>query len=332
MTTFFAGNAKTILIKKQVDADTPITDFTTALALRVYEWTKGPIRTLGKRSESDARTQAPGSNVQSIGPQITFGIYGRPSELDFIAEAWLGLNDDSSTVDPTTHIATPTQDTPYYSVLEVNPYGNVRYEGCRLTAGSVTAQDSGQTELRLTGLVWLSKSITAAVATPDPMPEPVVEVPFIFAEATVKYAGASQGRTSTFTWNINRTASRAQGDAGFTALAIVNGFLACDGSVTRYLANDDTIRAVDTGATDGTVPTSEVFTEGLSVLFTRGAGADQRQFLIASQEVAYLTDDVALNLDSTPFAEVIAFEHQPQTDVADNISIVTVNDKATPAG
>lgn len=332
MTDFFAGNAKTILIKKQDDDVTPVTDLSDAIALRVYEWTKGPVRTLGKRSESDRSSQAPGSNVQSIGPQITFGVYGRPSELDLIAEALLGLNDDSSSVDPTSHTATPTQNTPYYTILEVNDYGNVRYEGCRLTAGTATAQDTGETELKLTGLVWMAKSITSAVSAPDPMPEPVDEVPFIYAECRVKYNGSSQGRTSAFTWNFNRTATRAQGDNGFVALAITNGLLANDGSVTRYLADDAMIRAVDTGATDGTVPTAEVFTQGLAVLFNRGTGIDQRQFLITSEEVAYLTDEVALNLDGAPFAEVIAFEHEPQSDVADNVTMITVNDKPTPAG
>lgn len=330
MTTFFAGNAKTILIKKQVDAVTPITDFSNAIALRVYDWTKNPVRVIAPLSESDASSQVGASHVTGIAPGISFGVYGRPSELDLIAEALLGLNDDSATTTPTTHTATPTQNSPHYSILEVNEYGNVRYEGCRCTQASFTAQDTGETELKVTGITWEALSITSAVAAPDPMPVAAEELPFIYAEATVKYAAVSLGRTSQFTYNVNRNAQRAQGDHGFTALEIVLGKLQADGSVTRYLADDDTIRAVDTGSEAGTTPTAAIFTESFSVLFTRDGG--DLQFLMASQEVAYQTAEVALNLDGQPFAEVLAFSNQPQADPADNITIVTVNAKATPAG
>jgi hypothetical protein len=136
------------------------------------------------------------------------------------------------------------------------------------------------------------------------MPEPVAELPFIYAEATVKYAGSSEGRTSQFTVNVNRNLFRAQGDAGFKALALVNLKRIVDGSVTRYVADADTFKAVDTGTESGTVPTSAIFTEAFSAGFTRGAGADNRQFLIASQKIAYETREQALNLDGQPIAEV----------------------------
>jgi hypothetical protein len=328
--TFFAGNDKLILIKKQVDKNTPVTDWTDAMALRVYEWTKDPVRTIDALDESDASAQAAASHVTSVGPGLSFGIYGRPSELDLIAEALLGANDDSTTMSPTTHTATPSQTGPYFSILEVDPFENTRYEGCRLGAASFTAQDTGQTELRATGLAWMASTVTHGIATPDPMPVPVDELPFIYAESTIKYDGASLGRTSQFTFNVNRNLVRAQGDAGFEALDLVYTKLACDGSVTRYVADAATMKAVDTGSEGGTVPTVDIFTEAFSILFTRDSG--DLQFLVASQAVSYETREQALALDGSPLAEVLGFRTQPQADIADNVTIVTVNDKATTEG
>src|ERR1700747_2235277 len=111
--TFYAGNSKLLLCKKQSDKDTPITDWTGALALRVYEFTRQAARTITELQESASSTQQGASNVSAIGPGFSFGIYGRPSELDFLAEGLLGENDNSATSSPTTHTATPTEDTPY---------------------------------------------------------------------------------------------------------------------------------------------------------------------------------------------------------------------------
>lgn len=330
MSTFFAGNDKLVLIKKQSDKDTPVADWTDAMALRVYEWSKDPVRAIGPLEESDASADESDSHVTAIGPAFSFGVYGRPSELDLLAEAILGDSDPSTTINPTTHTATPSQETPYFSVLEVDPFANTRYEGCRLGAATFTAQDTGQTELRVTGLAWQALGVTHGIATPSPMPEPVDELPFIYAECTVNYAGSSEGRTSQFTVTVNRNLFRAQGDNGFTALDLVNLKRVVEGSVTRYVADDDTLRAVDTGTEGGTTPTSAIFTESFSVAFTRDSG--DRQFLIASQEIAYETREQALALDGAPVAEVLGWRAQQQADPADKITIVTVNDKPTTEG
>src|SRR4051812_29089241 len=332
MTTFYSGVATDILIKKQVDKDTPIADFTGALHLRVYDWKKDPVRTIGQLQETDNTTQQRASHVSAITPGITFGIYGRPSELDFLAEALLGDNDDSATSAPTTHTATPSTVLPYYSILEVLPYGTTRYDGCRCIEAQFDGQDEGETELKVTGIVWGVLGVTEAIAAPDPLPAAADELPFIYAEAAVKYAGTHLGATTAFSWKISRNANRAQGDSGFRGLDIVPGLIQNDGSFTRYTQDDTKLRAIDTGSPTGTDPTSTIFTESASVLFSRGTGASARSFLIASPEVAYETRDEALQLDGKPFAEVLGFRTQPQTTLAAHIALVTVNAKATPAG
>jgi len=333
MSTFFAGNTKTILLKKQVDADTPVTDFTDAIALRITNFQRPAPRTISQSNETDRSTQAAAVRVTGIGPTITFDLYGLPSEVDALAEALLGDNDDSATVDPTTHEALPTQDMPWYSILEVNDYGNTRWEGCRLGAATFTGQDEGETELQITGLAWMARSFTDGVASPDPFPTPAVEASFIYAESTVKYDGSSEGRTSQVTVNVNRNLSRQQGDNGFTAIGITPGKLQVDGQATRYTADDDTMREVDTGATDGTSPTSTVATHSFSWLFTRGTGPDQRQLLLSVAEIAFTDRQEAIDpADGKPVAEVLSWQGQPQATLAEQISIITVNDKTTPSG
>lgn len=327
MSTFFAGNDKLILVKKQVDKATEITDWSGARAFRVYEWTKLPVREIGPLEESDRSIQQGASHVTTVGPGVTFGVYGRPTEMSLICEALLGANYDDTTGPPYDHTAIPDQDSPYYSILEIDPYACTRYEGCRLTAATFTAQDTGQTELRITGLAWLALNVTLGITPPDPEPVPVDELPFLFAECAVKYGGSHLGTTSQFTLNVNRNSTRIQADNGFEALDIVHGKFQADGSVTRYVQDDDTLRAIDTGTTGGTAPTSTIYTEAFEIDFSRDAGA--LAWVAASDEIAYETREAALNLDGTPIAEVLGFRTQPQSNLADNLTMVTTNARAT---
>lgn len=335
---FFSGNERTLLIKKQVDKDTPVSDWTDAMALRVYELTKDPVRQIQSLAETDATAQQGASKVASIGTGLSFGLYGRPSELDLIAELLLGENDDSATTSPTTHTATPNQDAPWFSLMDVLPYGTADkvpvYDGCRIAAASFTAQDAeGDTFLKATGLQVLALGITHGATPPSPLPVPADEDPFIYAEAEIKYGGVHLGSTKSFTLNVVRNSIRAQGDAGFRAQSIIHGKFQVDGQVSRYTQDDEIMRLIDTGTTTGTDPTATVAQETLSIAFSRGAGASLRQFAIASAGISYEGREEAIDPSAgNPYVEVLGFRTQPQPDIADNISIVTVNAKATTEG
>lgn len=331
MSTFFAGNSKLILIKKQADAATPADLNSGALAFRIYEWSKTPVRTQGPLDETDASIQQSGSHVTAITPGFSFGMYGRASELDLIAEALLGLDDDQASGGPIIHTATPDQEQPYYTIGEVDPYAYTVYDGCKLVAGTFTAQDTGQTELRVTGLQWDALGYTAGGTAPDPLPTPVDELPFIYAECAVSYDDVHPGTTNEFSVTVNRNAIRAQGDTGFRGLAVIAGKFQVDGQFTRYVANDEILRAVDTGSKTGTDPTAVLYTESMQILFDRPV--DDLQFQIASQEIAYETRQAAIDPSAgTPYKEVLGFRTQPQAALEDNITIVTVNAKSTPDG
>lgn len=334
-TTFYSGNERTILVKKRVDQATAVSDWTDAMALRVTDLTKDPARQIQSLAETDATAQQGASKVAAVGAALSFGLYGRPSELDLLAELLLGANDDSATTTPTTHTATPDQNSPWFDVMDVLPYGTSGkvpvYKACRIAAASFTAQDSeGDTFLKMTGVQVLASTVKHGETQPSPLPAPADEDPFIYAEAQIKYAGVHLGSTKSFTFNVVRNTVRAQGDSGFEAISIVHGKFQADGQVSRYTQDDETMRLVDTGTTAGTDPTATVGQEALSIVFSRGTGPSARQFAITSDGVSYEGREEALDPSAgNPYVEVLGFRTQPQAALADNTAIVTVNAKAT---
>lgn len=329
MSTFFAGNDKLIGIAKQVDAATPAAAPTQAW--RIFNWTKDPVRAIGPLEESDSSAQQGASHVTAFTPGFACDLYLRPSEVDLIFEGLLGDNDDSGTTSPSSHEAVPTQAPVYFTVWECDPFATTKYTGCVMVAGTVTGQDEGQTEFRVTGLTFLATGVVHGGSEPAGIDALVKdELPFLYAECSVKYAGSSPGTTSQVTVNINRNSTRVFGDNGFTARAIVHGKLQVDGQVTRYVEDDDTLRAVDTGSESGTTLTTDIFEEAFQLTMTRGAGASTRTVTIDITDIAYESRETVNDYSQgRPTAEVLGFRSQPQTDIADNIFTTVVNAKAT---
>lgn len=315
-TQFYPGNAKLIGIAKQTDKDTPATE--PDLFLQVTNYSKDPVRAQGPLNETDRSAQQGANHVTAITPGCSFDCYGRPGYMHMIAEALLWDAVLDGTNDITT--AVPSQVPVYWTIWEIEPglYTD-RYTGCVGVSGSFTAQDEGETELRVNGLTFIALGFTAHVTEPD-LPAPDDEVPFIFAEVAVKYATVHLGTTSAFTVNVNRNAKRITGDNGYTSLDVSAGKLQVDGTITRYVLDDDTKRAVDTGSEAGTTPTTTIFDEAIEILFDRVA--DSKSFKIASDGIAYPTREQAINLDGQPLAEVLGFATQPQADAADNITLI----------
>lgn len=334
MSTFFAGNDKLIALAIEATPGTP--EAAPTQAWRIFNWTKDPVRAVGPLEESDSSAQQGASHVTAFTPGFSCDLYLRASEFDLIAQGLLGDNDDSGTTTPATHVATvnPDQEVVYFTVWEIEPFATTRYHGCAMVAATLTGQDEGQTEFRVTGLTFLASGVTHGVTEPagvDSMP--IDELPLLYAECTVEYAGVSPGTTSQVTININRNSARIFGDSGFTARAIVHGKLQIDGQVTRYVQDDDTLRAVDTGTEAGTILTTTIFEESFQLAITRGAGGDTRTVQIDIAEIAYETrEQVNDYAQGRPTAEVLGFRSQPQADIADHIVITTVNAKPTTEG
>ncbi len=314
-TQFYPGNSKLIGIAKQDDKDSPASE--PDLFFQVTNYSKDPVRAQGPLNETDRSAQVGANHVSAITPGCSFDVYGRPDYMPTIAEALLWLADLDETNGIT--VAEPSQVPVYWTIWEIEEglYTD-RYEGCVGVSGTFTAQDEGETELRVTGLTFIALAFVAHVTEPE-LPEPDNSVPFIFAEVAVKYATAHLGTTSAFTVNVNRNAKRITGDNGFESLDVSAGKLDVKGTITRYVQDDDTKRAVDTGEVSGTSPTITIYDEALEILFDRAA--ESKSFKINSEGVAYPTREQAINLDGSPLAEVLGFQTQPQEDVADNILI-----------
>lgn len=322
MSTLFAGNVRNLLIKKQVDKTTAVASWTDAMALRVYEFTRGAARQIGALAETDATIQQGASKVQSVGPSLAFGLYGRPTELVLLNELILGLNDGGGT--SPTDTATPDQNSPYFGILDVTDYGTgcPRFDGCRIASATYTAADTeGDTFLKLTGISVMARSLLHGVAAPVTMPTPVDEDPFIFAECAVSYDAVHPGVTKAFTINVNRNTIRAQGDSGFPAFDIVHGLFQVDGTLSRYTQDDTLLRTIDTGTAAGTALTQIVDEQALAILFTRVSPA--ASFLIASAGISYEGREEAIDASTgNPYVEVLTVRTQPQTLIADNLSMV----------
>jgi hypothetical protein len=315
---FFPGNAKLIGIAAQVDKDTPAASPT--LYFEVTNYTKDPVRTQAPLNETDRSAQQGANHVTAITPGCGFDCYGRPGYMSTISEALLWDSDADITNGIDT--AVPSQVPVYWTIWEIEPglYTD-RYDGCVGVSGTFTAQDEGETELKVTGLTFIALGFTAHVTEPVSLPDPNDEMPFIFAEVTVNYDSNHLGTTSAFTVNVNRNAKRITGDNGFQSLDVSAGKLQVDGTITRYVETDGTKRAVDTGTAGGTTPTTTIFDESLEILFDRVA--ESKSFSITSMAVAYPTREQAINLDGSPLAEVLGFATQPQADAADNITLVS---------
>jgi hypothetical protein len=316
-TQFYPGNSKLIGIAKQADKDTPAA--TPDLFLQVTNYSKDPVRAQAPLNETDRSAQQGANHVTGITPGCSFDCYGRPGYMPTIAEALLWLSDEDVTNGIFT--AEPSQTPVYWTVWEIEPglYTD-RYDGCVGVSATFTAQDEGETELKVTGLTFIALAFTAHVAEPM-LPAVDDEVPFIFAEVAVKYATVHLGTTSAFTVNVNRNAKRITGDNGFSSLDVSAGKLQVDGTITRYVQDDDTKRAVDTGSAAGTTATTTIYDEAIEILFDRVA--ESKSFKINSAAVAYPTREQAINLDGSPLAEVLGFQTQPQADAADNITITS---------
>lgn len=323
MSELFSGNVRNLLVKKQTNKETPVASFADALNLRVYELTTPAARQVGPLAETDASIQQGASKVQSFGPGLTFGCYGRPTELARLNELILGVSDSGGTTP--TDTATPDQNSPYFGILDVTDYGDgvaPRYDGCRIAAATYQCADTeGDTFLKLTGVQVMARSLVHGVVVPDPMPAVVDEDPFIFAECEVSYDAVHPGITKSFSLTVTRNTIRAQGDSGFAAFAIVHGLFQFDGTLQRYTQDDSMRRKVDTGTAAGTTLTQIVAEEALEIAFTRASPA--ASFVIASQGISYEGREESPDPSTgNPYVETLQVRTQPQTDIADNLTMV----------
>lgn len=331
MSELLTANRRIIAAAFQTDKDTPAAVPTVAWYIR--NWSRDPVRVLASLEETDASSQEGRVHVQSIGPGFSCDLYLRASILDFLAEWVLGKDDDTPSGPVYHHAATPLVTPKFATVWEIEPdnWTNV-YDGVVCGGLTLAGQDEGETAWQVTGLTGLAMGYTAHQSEPagaQALAQALdAELPLIWAETEVSYDHVHPGTTKAASIAIDRRASRAQGDSGFRAFSINWGKIAVTGTLTRYMLDDNTRRTVDTGSPTGTDPTADVAENALEVQMIRSTAALAAS--VTSVGVSYLTDEEPIDTAGGPKTEVLGFQTQPQDTLADNVSILTTNSKATP--
>lgn len=298
---FVAGNKRTLYLGVQADKDTP--QNTPTVAMRVQDVTPDPVRDFITLAETDRTTQEPGQAVIGLSPSLSFKSYLRPSQVQFLMTAILG--------DP----SRPQEQTDYLSVFEDEPdtWCN-QYTGLRLTDLELTGQVGGAIEATVKAQAI---GFLAGVTSPG-SPDAGSDMPYVYPNMAISRGGVHPGTASQFQLSFSRNSKRAQGDNGMSSLDIVHGLWSCSGQITKYAGDDQDQRQVDTGAVDGTSPTTALFTETLEIVATPAVGP-VLDILIA--EVSYPTRTAAVNTDGSPLAEVLTFRTQPQASLADQVTV-----------
>lgn len=321
MTTFLAGNKRQLFLGTQSAKGTAQT--TPTVRLSVIDFTPNDVRQMIQLGETDAITQEGADVVVGITPGFTFKAYVRPSQFAFLAQGLLGSNTDSGSDPDFTHTLTPGT-TPYLTMYEVEPsvlcnqYVDVRVTSLQVTGGAGQA-------LEVT-VVCEALSFAAGASAPS-SPAVLTELPYVYPEVAVTKGGATPGTFDQFDLTISRNGSRAQGDSGMTSLDYVNGKFSVAGTVTKFQADDDDQRQVDTGSTSGTTPTTTVFTEALSILVARTATL---RVTFGMTLVSWKSRQAGVRVDGSPLTEVMAFRTVPQATLAANLTITVKDHKATP--
>lgn len=323
------GNRRQLYVGLQSAKGTPQT--TPTLKLRVRNFNKGDVRTKIELEETDALTQDGESVVVAVAPSFNLEKYVRPSEIDLILYALLGVNVDSGTNPNFTHTISPAVETPYLTIFEAEPsiWCN-RYSDCRIVAASFRG-GAGQA-LTVSGVQVEALDFLAGVTEPVAPTNPVSELPFIYPEVTNTLGGAAPGTVDEFELSIARGGGRAQGDLGFKSQDWVNGKIVVSGSITKFnpdgATGDDYMRAVDVGTKTGTTPTADIFTEALNIKAVRNANLSLE---FDMDEAEYVTREAGVRTDGSPLVEVLTFRTPPQPTLAGDITAIVKNAKATPA-
>lgn len=318
------GNARTIYLAVQADKATLAT--TPTIKLRIRDLSKNPVRNIIALEETDASTQEGASVVAGFAPGGSLAAYLRPSEVDLLMLGILGSSVDTGVGPNFVHTISPTVDTPYLTVWEVEPDGTFcnRFGGCRLT--QLTAQGGQGQPLELTGIQFEALKFAAGVTPPVAPADPFDELPYIYPEVTVNRGGPTLGDVDQFSVLINRNGQRLGGDSGFGSFDYANGKFQVQVNITQFFSTEDDLRGTDTGDVAGTAPTPTIRTQTLSIIALRNANTSIE---IASTKLSIVTATAGVNTDGSPLTQVIAARTEPTADIADNLTVIVKNAIAT---
>lgn len=321
------ANIECLAFAPQVDKDTAAAAPLIAVALEDCQLDPNVQRI--KQAESDQSAQQGDVVVVGAQPGGSFKKYVRPSEEDFFLYALLGKNADSGTTHYT-HTAevddTAPFTTPYLTVWDIWPgVMCVRYDGVRIASGHFMSKPGGMVEVEYQ-LEGLKSTYIDPGSAPDLSGLFVDELGHSWPELTATLGGSHTGVVNSFDCTISRATGRFPGDNGLFSLDVPNGLLSVTGSLEVAFQDDDLTRAANTGTTSGTVVTTTVFSEALTLALARGANLGVSLAMAAVQISNFKN---ALKTDASPAVSTFDFDSKRSATIADLITAVTKNDVAT---
>lgn len=259
--------------------------------------------------ETDASAQAGIDLVVGTEPGGNTEHYLRPTSFASIAEAFMGQSAGG--------VASPDLDQPYYTLIEDHAEGTFvkQINDARLGELVVTAQN--RQVITWTG-TWVGLSYEYGGGSIGAITE--IETPVAWPQVQVIRADLHPGTCNSITLTMNRNMTRVPGDQGYANIDAVAGLFNVTGEMVVLFESDEDARAFATGSPTGTVATSTLYTESLSLIaqFEDLSGVEFRMAEIQFTNVA-----IGVNTNAEPAYATISFKTVRQPDIADNLSIIS---------
>jgi hypothetical protein len=316
-----AGNFFTAAIGRQTAKGTPQT--TPKFKLRVTGGVVVPEVQILDLPETDSSIQR--SRAVKVGSTVGGALEGfvRADEYGFLAYLHMGSVSTSGS-SPYTHTVTAAAQLPYATI----------YNAFDSTALVERLADCRVTELSASGGAGQALSYSAAVlglvgleGETDPVLSPSSFEPLVYPNVTVTYDAVTTDIVESFTIRSSRAAQVIQGDTGMTASDSVTGRWSVDGTLRVLFETDAIWRDWLTASTSGTTHSQTLNTVALNITASRSATADEVSWDVDVAEIRKVT--LVPDPSGNPLFYDIEWSAQPQTTIADTLTIVAKNTTAT---
>jgi hypothetical protein len=274
--------------------------------------------------ETDSSIQR--SRAVKVGQLIGGTIEGfvRSDELAFLAYGALGANNTTG-ASPFTHTATAAAAAPYFTLVPVYDSTALvdQYVDCRIT--DLVIRGAGGQAITYAATF---AGITATFGFTDPAtPAPSAVEPLVYPNVTVTLGGATTDIVESFELTSSKNVAIVQGDTGMAPSAVELGRWGVTGTMTVLFETDAKWRLWTTGLTSGTTTSQTLATEALTITASRNATSDEVSMVMTNVELRQI--GLAPDPGGDPLRFTYEFSAQPQTAIANTLSIISKNLVAT---
>jgi hypothetical protein len=315
-----SGNIATLSVGKQTAKGTP--QATPTYKMKLTGGNPEARRDTIQLAETDATRQQGATVVVGSRVEGTSEHYIRPPSFGLLAYLLMGANADSG-AGPYVHTATPANSSPYATLFKAIG-GTVlvdQYSDCWVQ--SLTARGAAGGALTCS-VNWLG--LTPLHGSSDPVLTAEATTPLVYPDVTVTLAASTAAIVEGFELTIDNQTQMIQGDTGLYNSDMAHGELQVRGTLTMLFESDAEYRRHLTGTPSGTVPTTSVASQALTITASAGATAIV-SFVFAG--VAWTEVPVNPDPGGAPIKVAAGFYSLPQAAIGDYAKIITTNSVVT---